>query len=315
MAAVAPPASFMDKQTLSKARVLVTGDAMLDRYWFGDAERISPEAPVPVVRISRTEERLGGAANVAVNIASVGGRSSLLCVVGNDEPGRTLERFAREQGITPHFQFDESLDTTVKLRVVARQQQMLRCDFESHPAEEVLNKHLDKFRALLAEHDALILSDYGKGGLSHIVSMIAMARDAGIPVLIDPKGDDYSRYRGATMLTPNRSELRQVVGSWRTEEELTAKAQGLRAELGLKYLLTRSEEGMTLYFEGGQITVPTQAREVYDVSGAGDTVIAILATMLATGMPVEEAVRTANRAAGVVVGKLGTATVSYEELF
>ena len=306
MAAVAPPASFMDKQTLSKARVLVTGDAMLDRYWFGDAERISPEAPVPVVRISRTEERLGGAANVAVNIASVGGRSSLLCVVGNDEPGRTLERFAREQGITPHFQFDESLDTTVKLR----------CDFESHPAEEVLNKHLDKFRALLAEHDALILSDYGKGGLSHIVSMIAMARDAGIPVLIDPKGDDYSRYRGATMLTPNRSELRQVVGSWRTEEELTAKAQGLRAELGLKYLLlTRSEEGMTLYFEGGQITVPTQAREVYDVSGAGDTVIAILATMLATGMTVEEAVRTANRAAGVVVGKLGTATVSYEELF
>ena len=299
MAAVAPPASFMDKQTLSKARVLVTGDAMLDRYWFGDAERISPEAPVPVVRISRTEERLGGAANVAVNIASVGGRSSL-----------------REQGITPHFQFDESLDTTVKLRVVARQQQMLRCDFESHPAEEVLNKHLDKFRALLAEHDALILSDYGKGGLSHIVSMIAMARDAGIPVLIDPKGDDYSRYRGATMLTPNRSELRQVVGSWRTEEELTAKAQGLRAELGLKYLLlTRSEEGMTLYFEGGQITVPTQAREVYDVSGAGDTVIAILATMLATGMTVEEAVRTANRAAGVVVGKLGTATVSYEELF
>ena len=248
------------------------------------------------MRISRTEERLGGAANVAVNIASVGGRSSLLCVVGNDEPGRTLERFAREQGITPHFQFDESLDTTVKLRVVARQQQMLRCDFESHPAEEVLNKHLDKFRALLAEHDALILSDYGKGGLSHIVSMIAMARDAGIPVLIDPKGDDYSRYRGATMLTPNRSELRQVVGS--------------------KYLLlTRSEEGMTLYFEGGQITVPTQAREVYDVSGAGDTVIAILATMLATGMTVEEAVRTANRAAGVVVGKLGTATVSYEELF
>ena len=247
MAAVAPPASFMDKQTLSKARVLVTGDAMLDRYWFGDAERISPEAPVPVVRISRTEERLGGAANVAVNIASVGGRSSLLCVVGNDEPGRTLERFAREQGITPHFQFDESLDTTVKLRVVARQQQMLRCDFESHPAEEVLNKHLDKFRALLAEHDALILSDYGKGGLSHIVSMIAMARDAGIPVLIDPKGDDYSRYRGATMLTPNRSELRQVVGSWRTEEELTAKAQGLRAELGLKYLLlTRSDPLVTV---------------------------------------------------------------------
>lgn len=268
------------------------------------------------MRISRTEERLGSAANVAVNIASVGGRSSLLCVVGNDEPGRTLERFAREQGITPHFQFDESLDTTVKFARRGPPTADASPRLRVASAEEVLNKHLDKFRALLAEHDALILSDYGKGGLSHIVSMIAMARDAGIPVLIDPKGDDYSRYRGATMLTPNRSELRQVVGSWRTEEELTAKAQGLRAELGLKYLPPHPRRGRhDLYFEGGQITVPTQAREVYDVSGAGDTVIAILATMLATGMTVEEAVRTANRAAGVVVGKLGTATVSYEELF
>lgn len=303
-------------RTIQKAKVLVVGDAMLDRYWIGDVQRISPEAPVPVVHISRTEERLGGAANVALNIASIGALSSLLCVVGNDESGRVLECIAREKGVAPFFQFDNSLNTTVKLRVVARQQQMLRCDFESHPADEVLSKHLDKFRALLAEHDVLILSDYGKGGLSHIVTMISMARDAGIPVLIDPKGDDYSRYRGATLLTPNRAELRQVVGSWKTEEELTAKAQSLRTELNLKYLLlTRSEEGMTLYFEGGQITVPTQAREVYDVSGAGDTVIAILATMLATGMPVEEAVRTANRAAGVVVGKLGTATVSYEELF
>lgn len=306
----------MDIKKLSHSKILVVGDAMLDRYWVGDVTRISPEAPVPVVHVSRSEERLGGVANVAANIASVGACPSLLCVVGNDKPGRVLERFAREQGITPYFQYDNSLNTTVKLRVVARQQQMLRCDFESNLADEVLSKLLDKFRALLAEHDVLILSDYGKGGLSNIVSMIAMARDAGIPVLIDPKGDDYSRYHGATLLTPNRAELRQVVGSWKTEEELTAKAQALRSELDLKYLLlTRSEEGMTLYFEGGQITVPTQAREVYDVSGAGDTVIAILATMLATGMPIEEAVRTANRAAGVVVGKLGTATVSYEELF
>ena len=306
----------MDIKKISHSKILVVGDAMLDRYWVGDVTRISPEAPVPVVHVSRSEERLGGAANVAVNIASVGACPSLLCVVGDDEPGRMLERFAREKGITPYFQYDNSLNTTVKLRVVARQQQMLRCDFESHPANEVLSKHLDMFRALLAEHDVLILSDYGKGGLSHLVSMIAMARDAGIPVLIDPKGDDYSRYHGATLLTPNRAELRQVVGSWETEEELTAKAQALRSELDLKYLLlTRSEEGMTLYFEGGQITIPTQAREVYDVSGAGDTVIAILATMLATGMPIEEAVRTANRAAGVVVGKLGTASVSYEELF
>ena len=291
-------------------------DAMLDRYWFGDADRVSPEAPVPVVRISRTEERLGGAANVAVNIASVGASSSLLCVVGNDEPGHTLERFAREAGITPHLQFDNSLATTVKLRIVARQQQMLRCDFEALPAQEVLNQHLDRFRSLLAQHDVLVLSDYGKGGLSHIVRMIEMANEAGIPILVDPKGDDYARYTGATILTPNRSELRQVVGAWNSEEELTAKAQGLRESLGLRYLLlTRSEEGMTLYHEGGQLTVPTQAREVYDVSGAGDTVIAILATMLATGANIEEAVRTANRAGGIVVGKLGTATVSFEELF
>lgn len=306
----------MDRNTLNAARVIVAGDAMLDRYWFGDAERISPEAPVPVVRITRTEERLGGAANVAINIAAVGAHSSLLSVVGSDEPGRTIERLAREAGITPALQFDDSLATTVKLRIVARQQQMVRCDFEAMPAKEALARHLDVFSELLANHNALILSDYGKGGLSHIVKMISLANEAGIPVLIDPKGDDYSRYRDATILTPNRAELRQVVGAWSGEEDLTNRAQNLRTELHLKYLLlTRSEEGMTLFHENGQLTVPTQAREVFDVSGAGDTVIAILATMMATGADIEEAVRTANRAGGIVVGKLGTATVSFEELF
>ena len=306
----------MDRNTLNAARVIVAGDAMLDRYWFGDAERISPEAPVPVVRVTRTEERLGGAANVAINIAAVGARSSLLSVVGSDEPGRTLERLAREAGITPALQFDDSLATTVKLRIVARQQQMVRCDFEAMPAKEALARHLDVFSELLTNHNALILSDYGKGGLSHIVKMISLANEAGIPVLIDPKGDDYSRYRDATILTPNRAELRQVVGAWSGEEDLTNRAQNLRTELNLKYLLlTRSEEGMTLFHENGQLTVPTQAREVFDVSGAGDTVIAILATMMATGADIEEAVRTANRAGGIVVGKLGTATVSFEELF
>ena len=306
----------MDRNTLNAARVIVAGDAMLDRYWFGDAERISPEAPVPVVRVTRTEERLGGAANVAINIAAVGAHSSLLSVVGSDEPGRTIERLAREAGITPALQFDDSLATTVKLRIVARQQQMVRCDFEAMPAKEALARHLDVFSELLANHNALILSDYGKGGLSHIVKMISLANEAGIPVLIDPKGDDYSRYRDATILTPNRAELRQVVGAWSGEEDLTNRAQNLRTELNLKYLLlTRSEEGMTLFHENGQLTVPTQAREVFDVSGAGDTVIAILATMMATGADIEEAVRTANRAGGIVVGKLGTATVSFEELF
>lgn len=306
----------MDRNTLNAARVIVAGDAMLDRYWFGDAERISPEAPVPVVRVTRTEERLGGAANVAINIAAVGAHSSLLSVVGSDEPGRTIERLAREASITPALQFDDSLATTVKLRIVARQQQMVRCDFEAMPAKEALARHLDVFSELLANHNALILSDYGKGGLSHIVKMISLANEAGIPVLIDPKGDDYSRYRDATILTPNRAELRQVVGAWSGEEDLTNRAQNLRTELNLKYLLlTRSEEGMTLFHENGQLTVPTQAREVFDVSGAGDTVIAILATMMATGADIEEAVRTANRAGGIVVGKLGTATVSFEELF
>ncbi len=306
----------MDKKIIRAARVLVSGDAMLDRYWFGDAERISPEAPVPVVRVVSAEERLGGAANVAVNIASLGARSSLLSVVGNDEAGRTIESLARNAGIDPYLQFDQHLATTVKLRVVARHQQMLRCDFEALPAQEALAKHLDVFKELLSQNDALVLSDYGKGGLSHIVQMISMAREAEVPSLIDPKGDDYSRYKGATILTPNRAELRQVVGAWYSEEDLLTRAQNLRQELSLRYLLlTRSEEGMTLFHEDGHLTVPTQAREVYDVSGAGDTVIATLATMLATGADIETSVRTANRAGGIVVGKLGTATVSYEELF
>lgn len=306
----------MNKATISNARVLVTGDAMLDRYWFGDAERISPEAPVPVVRIVRAEERLGGAANVARNIASVGAQSRLLSVVGDDEPGRRIEALLKEARIAPSLEFDKTLETTVKLRVVARQQQMVRCDFESFPAEESLLRHLGAFRALLDETDALVLSDYGKGGLTHIAQMIEDARERSLPILVDPKGDDYSRYAGATVITPNRSELRQVVGAWRDEADLCARAQNLREALRLKYLLlTRSEEGMTLFHEGGQFTVGAQAREVYDVSGAGDTVIAILATMLATGAPIEEAVTTANRAGGIVVGKLGTAAVSYEELF
>lgn len=306
----------MDKSVISAARVLVAGDAMLDRYWFGDAERISPEAPVPVVRVTRTEERLGGAANVARNIAGIGAQSTLLSVVGNDEPGRRIEALLKLASITPKLEFDNSLATTVKLRVVARQQQMVRCDFESMPAEESLLRHLDNFKALLNETNALVLSDYGKGGLSHISQMIEAARAKRIPILIDPKGDDYSRYAGATVITPNRAELRQVVGPWHSESELTEKAQNLREALNLDYLLlTRSEEGMTLFKRDGQTSVAAQAREVFDVSGAGDTVIGILSAMLATGMPIEDAVRIANRAGGIVVGKLGTAAVSYEELF
>ena len=304
----------MDLAQLKRAHVLVTGDAMLDRYWFGDAERISPEAPVPVVRVTRTEERLGGAANVARNIATVGASSTLLSVVGNDEAGQSIEKLLRAEGIQPELELDPALKTTVKLRVVARQQQLVRCDLEAMPAEETLKRHLGTFSKLLTTNQALVLSDYGKGGLSHISTMIAEARAVKLPILVDPKGDDYSRYHGATVITPNRAELRQVVGTWTSEASLIERAQNLRQALDY-LLLTRSEEGMTLFGPQGQLTVPAQAREVYDVSGAGDTVIGILAAMLATGMPIEEAVQIANRAGGIVVGKLGTAAVSYEELF
>ena len=306
----------MKKAQILSANVLVTGDAMLDRYWFGDAERISPEAPVPVVRVVRSEERLGGAANVALNIAHVGARATLLSVVGEDTAGRRIEELLQKEGIEAALQFDPTLSTTEKLRIVARQQQMLRCDFESHPDAEALLHHLDLFNRHLEKTDALVLSDYGKGGLTHITKMIECASAKGCPVLVDPKGDDYERYRGATVITPNRSELRQVVGAWKSEADLLERAQNLRAELNLEYLLlTRSEEGMTLFSDEGAMTVPAQAREVFDVSGAGDTVIAVLATLVAAGVPIPDAVATANRAGGIVVGKLGTASVTYEELF
>jgi len=301
---------------LARCRVLVVGDAMLDRYWFGDVERISPEAPVPVVRVRSTEERLGGAANVARNIVSVGAQALLLTVVGDDDAGRSIERLLQASEIHGHLHTDPRLATTVKVRVIGRQQQIVRVDFETAPKAEVLAAHLDEYTRLLPESDVVLLSDYGKGGLAHIVRMIELARAARRPVLVDPKGDDYSRYAGATLVTPNRAELREVIGRWSGEADLEQRAQQLRTGLGLQaILLTRSEEGMTLFTDGATWSVPAQAREVYDVSGAGDTVIATLAVMMAAGRPLHEAVRVANRAGGIVVGKLGTATVSYEELF
>ncbi len=304
------------RDAFAARRVLVVGDAMLDQYWFGDVERISPEAPVPVVRIQRREERLGGAANVARNVAAVGVRTSFLTVLGNDAAGQTVSRLLGEARIEPRVHLDPALPTTVKLRVIGRRQQMLRVDFENIPEAEILAALLDDYSALLASHDLVILSDYGKGGLAHIAGMIEHANAAGKPVLVDPKGDDYTRYQGATLLTPNRAELREVVGRWKDEADLTRRAQGLRSDLGLRgLLLTRSEDGMTLYTDDGAWSVPAQAREVFDVSGAGDTVIAALAAMLATGAPLRDAVEVANRAGGIVVGKLGTATASYEELF
>ena len=303
-------------EALKKTRLLVVGDVMLDRYWFGDVNRISPEAPVPVVRVGRTEERLGGAANVARNIAAIGAGAALLSVVGEDEAADCIQELLKADGIDAQLHRDPGLATTIKLRVIGRQQQLLRIDFETEPGHEVLMSKLADFEARLKNADLVILSDYGKGGLKHIERMIEAARAAGKSVLVDPKGEDYSRYKGATLITPNRSEFRDVAGRWKSEDDLTERAQKLRSELGLDALLiTRSEEGMTLYREGERLHVPAVAREVYDVSGAGDTVIAILGVMLAAGASFADAVKLANKAAGIVVGKLGTAVVHPEELF
>ena len=297
------------------ANVLVVGDVMLDRYWFGAVDRISPEAPVPVVHVERTEERPGGAANVARNAAALGARAALLSVVGVDEAGGALEALVASDGIAASFHHDSTLPTTVKLRVIGRQQQLLRIDFETRPSQEILAAKLKDFGARVRACDVVVLSDYGKGGLAHIATMIGQAREARRPVLVDPKGDDWAKYRGATLVTPNRAEFRDVAGRWRDEADLAAKAERVRRDLELEALLiTRSEEGMSLYTSAGALHIPAQAREVFDVSGAGDTVIATVATLLAAGAPLADAVRIANEAAGVVVGKLGTAVVQPSEL-
>jgi rfaE bifunctional protein kinase chain/domain len=306
----------ISKQNLSQTHVLVVGDVMLDRYWYGAVDRISPEAPVPVVRITREDERMGGAANVAYNLMTLGVQSSLLTVVGEDEASHKLEALVAGTGIQAHFGRDADLKTTVKLRVIGRQQQLLRMDFENTPKTEILASQTESFIELLPKHDAVLFSDYGKGGLAHVSDMIARAHAAGKPILIDPKGTDYSRYQGATVITPNKAELQQVIGAWSDESDLNAKAHTLRETLGLQaLLLTRSEEGMTLFDTQGQVSVSAQAREVFDVTGAGDTVIATMAAMVAAGLSLREALPLANRAGGLVVGKFGTATVSYEELF
>lgn len=303
------------QQRFANARVLIVGDVMLDRYWFGDVSRISPEAPVPVAKINQIEHRAGGAANVARNVASLGGQAALLSVTGNDEAAATLDKLMWQDGVAAYFLKDDGITTTLKLRVIARNQQLIRLDFEEKPHYEVLDLVKTQYRQLLPDYDVVILSDYGKGGLTHVTEMINWAREAGKPVLIDPKGNDYEKYSGATMLTPNRAELKEVTGSWRDEADLVEKAQTLRRKLDLQaILLTRSEEGMTLFSEGEPSYQPTKAQEVYDVSGAGDTVIAGMGLSMAAGFSMEQAMSLANTAAGVVVAKLGTAVCSLDEL-
>ena len=300
---------------LQSARVLVVGDTMLDRYWFGEVERISPEAPVPVAKIERMDQRAGGAGNVARNIAALGGQAALLSVVGQDEAANELEKIIQSNGVQTFLEHDETIDTTVKLRVLSRNQQLLRIDFEEKPGQDVLERLNRRFRSLLPDYDAVILSDYGKGCLFQVADMIDFAREHNKPVLIDPKGDDYEKYAGASLITPNRNELRQVVGSWENETELTEKAEALRRHLQLNaILLTRSEEGMSLYEPDHISHQPTRAQEVFDVSGAGDTVIATVGLGLAAGLDLRQAMHIANAAAGVVVAKLGTAVCSQAEL-
>lgn len=299
-----------------QAKVLVLGDVMLDRYWFGSTQRISPEAPVPVVKVQENEERAGGAANVAMNIAGLNVPVTLLGLIGNDEAGRVLGKLLESHHIRNHCVALDSHPTITKLRVISRHQQLLRMDFEEdfHRADSA--ELLAKLSAEITACGALVLSDYGKGTLDQVQLMIQIARNANVPVLIDPKGTDFERYRGATLLTPNMSEFEAVAGVCRDEAEIVVKGLKMIRDFELSALLiTRSEKGMTLLRPDCEpFHLPTQAREVYDVTGAGDTVISVLATAIADGRALEEACYLANAAAGVVVGKLGTSTVSPSEL-
>lgn len=296
-------------------KILVVGDLMLDRYWFGEVNRISPEAPVPIVRVVKKEDRLGGAGNVARNVVSLGAQATLLGVVGVDEGGERLLKIAEDMGINAVLSMDQQINTTLKMRILGRKQQMLRVDFEHPPTEYSLRDVHSNLEALLPEHDILVLSDYAKGVLKDVDRIISLAGRHNKPVLVDPKGNDYSVYSHANLLTPNQLEMSQAVGSWKTEAELLQKAQALREKLSLEALLvTRSEKGMTLFADDGVHHVNAQAKEVFDVSGAGDTVLATMAVTRAAGMAWSESIKWANKAGGIVVAKLGTSIVSAEEL-
>jgi len=298
----------------SRVRVLVAGDAMLDEYWFGDAARISPEAPVPVVRTRSTEQRAGGAANVALNVAALGAQTVLTGIVGADERGKLLASLLEQRGVRCELVRAPALPTVHKLRVLARNQQLIRLDAEQslEPAAPELG---ERFAKLVKAADVAVLSDYAKGTLARAADLIAACRAARVPVLVDPKGTDFARYRGAHVLTPNRGEFEAVVGRCASEAELLAKGKKLRQDLALEALLvTRGEQGMTLFTAGEPHTLPAQAREVFDVTGAGDTVIALLAAGVAAGLDLDSAAALANLGAGIVVGKIGVATASRSEL-
>ncbi|MDX1497442.1 MAG: bifunctional D-glycero-beta-D-manno-heptose-7-phosphate kinase/D-glycero-beta-D-manno-heptose 1-phosphate adenylyltransferase HldE [Salinisphaeraceae bacterium] len=299
--------------------MLVVGDVMLDRYWHGDTGRISPEAPVPVVRINGIEERVGGAANVALNLAALEANALLLGVTGKDEHARRLGELLKDANVDCRFEESPSHPTITKLRVISRNQQLIRLDFEEPlNVENAFNpdSFMARYKEALESTKVVILSDYAKGTLSTTPDLIRVAREAGCHVLVDPKGSDFSQYKGASLLTPNLSEFEAVVGACADEAELVERAEKLRADLQLDALLvTRSEQGMTLVQpDQAALHLPTEAREVFDVTGAGDTVIALLGAGLGAGLDFAKSAALANLGAGVVVGKLGTATVSLSEL-
>ena len=300
---------------LKDAQVLVVGDMMLDQYYYGSTNRISPEAPVPVVRVESVQDRAGGAGNVALNISALSGKVGICAMVGKDVAGRTLETFLSEQSVQNHL-ITTHLPTITKLRVLSQKQQLIRLDFEEsfHSIEPVILTQ--KIKETINKYNVMILSDYGKGTLHGTKELIAYARSLNIPVLIDPKGSDFSIYRGASLITPNRKEFEAVVGACENNEEIIHKARLLVKQYDIGALLiTRSEEGMTLVQNNGEhITIPTVAKEVYDVTGAGDTVIAVMAMAVSCGYDYISAMRLANAAAGVVVGKVGTATLTAQEL-
>lgn len=302
--------------TFEHARVLVVGDVMLDRYWVGGASRISPEAPVPVVHIGEQQERAGGAGNVALNIATLGGQVSLLAYCGQDEAGDALEKTLSQQGVKTQFIHLESKPTITKLRVLSRNQQLIRLDFEDSFADASHDVLLNAFKQQLAEHDVVVLSDYGKGTLQASKQLIQLAKAAGKAVIVDPKNSDFDLYRGATIVTPNKAEFAKAAGDWESEAELVSHGRRLMAQCDLEHLLiTRSEQGMTLLSNNIEPkNLPTRAREVFDVTGAGDTVVAVLAASMATGLKPAQAMVLANLAAGIVVAKVGTATVTKAEL-
>lgn len=309
----------MDDDFLSQLdprRVLVVGDTMLDRYWIGDVTRVSPEAPVPVVNIGEVRERAGGAGNVAANIASLGAGCELLSFIGDDDAGRRLSELLEQAGVDRHFHIDPHGRTTEKLRIVSRNQQLLRADFESPPSAQLLEQSVADFQEISQTVDCIVISDYGKGGLAYIEQMIQIARDRGIPVIVDPKGADYGRYQGATLVTPNRDEFALATGVSTDDSAFFDTAQGLVGKADLAGLLvTRGDEGMTLFLASGEVIhQDAAAREVFDVSGAGDTVVAIISVAIAAGLSWTDSIKWATRGASAVVSRFGTSVVRPSDL-